>query len=126
MVKYYAFNGQRVAMKVGSTLSYLHGDHLGSTVLETNNSGDVATDEKYFAFGKQRDSGKVGTDNRFTGHPSATLRNRKEDGSGLMYYSARFFDPQTGMFVSPDTLVPDAGLVIDYNRFAYARQCYEV
>ncbi|MFN8444523.1 MAG: RHS repeat-associated core domain-containing protein [Caldilineaceae bacterium] len=100
-------------MKIGSTLTYLHGDHLGSTVLETNASGAVATDEKYFAFGKQRDSGKVVTDQRFTG--------QKEDGSGLMYYSARFYDPQTGMFVSPDTMVPDAGRVSAYNRTLYAR-----
>ena len=25
------------------------------------------------------------------------------------------------MFISPDTIVPDAGVLIDYNRFAYAR-----
>ena len=67
--KYYSFAGQRVAMRRNGVLTYLHSDHLGSTVLETNPSaalrasasGAMTTDETYFAYGKQRDSGKVVT-----------------------------------------------------------------
>ncbi len=40
---------------------------------------------------------------------------------GLLYYSARYYDPALGTFLSPDTVVPDAGAIIDYNRFLYAR-----
>jgi hypothetical protein len=32
---------------------------------------------------------------------------------------ARYYDPHSGLFVSPDTLVPDPTNVWDYNRFAY-------
>ncbi|MFN8445966.1 MAG: RHS repeat-associated core domain-containing protein [Caldilineaceae bacterium] len=103
----------RVAIRVNGVLTYLHTDHLGSTVLETNASGAIINDEKYRAFGKQRDTGIVGTDYQFTG--------QKQDASGLQYFNSRFFDPLTGMFVSPDTMVPDAGNVFDYNRFMYAR-----
>ncbi|MCB0141294.1 MAG: hypothetical protein KDE50_15415, partial [Caldilineaceae bacterium] len=35
VVKYYTFGGQTIAMRRGSTLYYLHGDHLGSTALTT-------------------------------------------------------------------------------------------
>jgi hypothetical protein len=35
--------------------------------------------------------------------------------------NARYYDPQLGTFLSPDTVVPDAGMVVDYNRFLYAR-----
>ncbi len=38
-----------------------------------------------------------------------------------MYYNARYYDPALGMFVSPDTLIPNPGQVVDYNRYAYAR-----
>jgi len=41
--------------------------------------------------------------------------------TGLMYYGARYYDPQIGTFVSPDTLVPDPTHVFDYNRYMYAR-----
>jgi hypothetical protein len=38
-----------------------------------------------------------------------------------MYYGARYYDRTVGMFISPDTLVPDPANLWDYNRFAYAR-----
>ena len=55
----------------------------------------------------------MSTDRTFTG--------QKSDGTGLLYYNARYYDPALGMFLSPDTVVPDASAVIDYNRFMYAR-----
>jgi hypothetical protein len=41
VTKYYFFNGQRVAMRKNGVLSYLHADHLGSTLLATDASGGV-------------------------------------------------------------------------------------
>ena len=35
--------------------------------------------------------------------------------------SSSAFDATLGQFLSPDTLVPDAGQVLDYNRYLYAR-----
>ena len=113
ITKYYFFGNKRIAMRKGTALTYLHTDHLGGTVLETNASGTSTTDQKYFAYGKQRDTGPVVTDHRFTG--------QKQDASGLVYMNARYYDPLVGMFISPDTIVPDPGVLIDYNRFAYAR-----
>ena len=34
---------------------------------------------------------------------------------------ARYYDPATGQFISPDTLVPNAADVLSYNRYMYAR-----
>ena len=66
------------------------------------------------AFGSERDaSGDLQTDFTFTG--------QKSDASGLMFYNARYYDPLLGTFISPDTIVPDAKMVIDHNRFLYAR-----
>ncbi|MEZ4868020.1 MAG: hypothetical protein R3C14_42220 [Caldilineaceae bacterium] len=86
ITKYYYFNGQRVAMRVNGTLTYLHSDHLSSTVMETNSSGGLSTDEKYYAYGRQRDSGSVTT--APNGHPKYT--GQKLDGTGLYYYNARY------------------------------------
>ena len=100
-------------MKKGDVLSYLHGDHLGSTVLETNTSGAMTADQQYYAYGRQRDTGPVVTDHKFTG--------QKQDATGLLYYGARYYDPEIGQFISPDTLVPDPGNLFDYNRYLYTR-----
>jgi RHS repeat-associated protein len=50
-----------------------------------------------------------------------TFTGQKQDGTGLLYYNARYYDPALGTFISPDTLVPDPGLVFDYNRYMYVR-----
>ncbi len=116
--RYYYFNGQRVAMHNSSpatngVVTYLHSDHLGSTVLTTDTSTNPSGDQRYYAYGQQRDLGPVATDHQFTG--------QKLDGTGLQYYNARYYDPTLGTFISPDTIVPDPGTLIDYNRYAYSR-----
>jgi hypothetical protein len=48
------FGGRRVAMRVddGPTdvVYYLHGDHLGSTSLTTDSSGDIVAEQRYLRF----------------------------------------------------------------------------
>ncbi len=82
-------------------------------MLETNTAGDVSADQRYRAYGRQRASGPVVTDHRFTG--------QKYDGTGLYYYNARYYDPALGAFISPDTIVPDPTNLLDYNRYSYVR-----
>ncbi|MCA9367878.1 RHS repeat-associated core domain-containing protein [Candidatus Kaiserbacteria bacterium] len=54
----------------------------------------------------------VRTDRRFTG--------QQLDGSGLYYFNARYYDPEIGHFISPDTIVPDPMRVDSYNRYMYS------
>ena len=112
VVSYYSFGGLRVAVQRGTALFHLHVDHLGSTSLTTAGSA-VEASRAYYAYGAERAaSGDLQTDRTFTG--------QKRDATGLMYYNARYYDPALGTFVSPDTLVPGAGSVVNYNRFLYA------
>ena len=113
VVSYYTFGSMRVAVKRGNTLYHLHGDHLSSTSLTTRGSSTTAS-RAYYAYGAERSAtGDLRTDRTFTG--------QKRDATGLMYYNARYYDPALGTFISPDSLVPGAGQVINYNRFLYAR-----
>ncbi len=87
--------------------------HLGSTVLETDDSDNRHATQIHFAFGARRGGTALtpATENQYTG--------QKLDGTGLYYYNARYYDPAIGQFVSPDTIVPDASRVMDYNRYMY-------
>ena len=112
-LSHYSFGGLRIAVKRGSTLYHLHGDHLGSTSLTTRGSSTTAS-RAYYAYGSERSAtGDLRTDRTFTG--------QKRDATGLMYYNARYYDPALGTFISPDSLVPGAGQVINFNRFLYTK-----
>ena len=89
----------------GILANILHADHLGSTVAATQ--AGATTAHKYKAFGANRSAGDVHTDHLFTG--------QKQDGTGLLYYRARYYDKLLGTFISPDALIPDAGNVFARN-----------
>ncbi len=55
MIKYYYAGSQRLAMRKGSsTLSFLLGDHLGSTSLTANSSGGKVAELRYYPWGGMR------------------------------------------------------------------------
>jgi RHS repeat-associated protein len=114
--KYYDFGDQRIAVRQNGTLSYLHGDHLGSTSVATSNTGATTSNVRYFAYGGLRTGNlfALPTDHAFTGQ-------KLDKGTGLMYYGARYYDSGLGTFVSPDSIVPEPGRPIDLNRYAYVR-----
>jgi len=92
---------------------YLHGDHLGGTVLTTDGEGRRVGEVRYRPYGTERYRwGSIPTDRRFTG--------RRWDGEvGLYDYRARWYEPTLGRFVQPDTLVPEPGKPQVLNRYAY-------
>ena len=62
-------------MRKGGILTYLHSDHLGSTVLETNTGGTAIGTMGYYAYGRYRNGSNFSTEHKFTG--------QKLDGTGL-------------------------------------------
>ncbi|MBI1793650.1 MAG: hypothetical protein HYR70_05615, partial [Chloroflexi bacterium] len=113
--KYYYFGSQRVAMRDASGVTYLHGDHLGSTSVASNASGALVSRQTYYAFGVPRTTeGTLPTDYTFTG--------QKNDASdGLMYSGARYYDAAIGRFTQPDSIIPNQFDPQSLNRYAYVR-----
>jgi RHS repeat-associated protein len=68
----------------------------------------------YRAWGEVRhSSGGTPTDQRYTG--------QRDFGLGLYFYNARFYDSYLNRFASADTLIPNPGNVLDWDRFAAMR-----
>lgn len=110
---YYYFGSQRVAMRTSAGVTWLAGDHLGSTSLSMNSGGARVSEERYYPYGATRVlTGTMATDFLFTGQ-------KNDGGTGLYYYGARYYDTVTGRFISADTVVPKAGNPQDLNRYAY-------
>jgi RHS repeat-associated protein len=104
---YYYAGGQRIALAVNGTLSYLASDLLGSATVALDGSGTPTASQLYAPYGSTRYSnGTMPTDYGFTGQ-------RADAASGLDYYGARYYDPTLGQFTSADTVMD--GL----NRYSY-------
>jgi RHS repeat-associated protein len=113
--KYYSAGSKRIAMRVNGTLTWLLGDHLGSTSVTADASGAFQSEMRYTAFGETRFAdGTTPTDYRYTGQ-------RHEAEFGLYFYKARWYDPASAHFTQADILLPSLENPSDLNRYAYVR-----
>lgn len=103
-------------VEAAEKLYYMHTDHLGSTVLITDQSGLVVETNDYFPFGSGRieeDGGAgVKNDKKYTGQ-------EKDLESGLYYYNARYYQPDLGRFASQDILDGEIAKPQSLNKYAY-------
>ena len=97
-------------MVEGSTISFLHRDHLATVKMVTNMAGTVTERTGYAAFGEPKP---------ITSLPKGFIGERPDVETGMLYLNARYYDPALGRFISPDDWDPTlAG--VGTNRYAYA------
>ncbi|MDX6766087.1 MAG: toxin TcdB middle/N-terminal domain-containing protein [Candidatus Methylacidiphilales bacterium] len=95
---------------------YYHSDHLGSSSIMTDRSGEVVQKYTYTPFGRelsQDNTQAFEVSHRFTGQIF-------DEDTGLYYFNARYYDPELGRFISADTIVPDPQNPQTFNRYAYS------
>jgi len=79
---------EREATSGGDTFYYLLGDHLGSTAITADSSGNKVAEMRYKAWGESRfSSGTTPTKRQYTGQLNEMTT------IGLYFYGARFYDP---------------------------------
>jgi RHS repeat-associated protein len=120
-------NAVRVVASAGDDgeVTFAFGDHLGSssTVWQAGELGDtdqgLRSFQRYYPYGEPRDTynPNLPTNHTFTGQITDGLLD--DGGTGLMYYQARYYDPQTGRFAAADTIIPNPANPQDLNRFTY-------
>jgi RHS repeat-associated protein len=94
--------------KDGATETYPLTDHLGSTVALTDAAGAIVTSYTYEPYGATTQTGTASSNpHQYTG--------RENDGTGLYFYRARYYDPQLMRFISEDPI----GLAGGVNSYAY-------
>jgi RHS repeat-associated protein len=119
--RYYYYAGTaRIALRVKDATGmqqvyYLFADHLGSTNVTTDEAGNQVSLMLYTAWGEPRlpPGGFSLTDYGYTGQ-------RKDEGIGLYFYNARWYDSALGRFTSPDSIIPEASQGVQaWDRYAY-------
>lgn len=94
-------------MRQGSGAYYFLTDAQGSTVGLADQSGSLVATQRYDSFGKPLSStGSVANSLSYLGQ-------QYDSSTGLYFLNARYYDPGTGSFLSPDPLPK-------VNRYAYA------
>ncbi|MST04168.1 MAG: hypothetical protein EXS49_01190 [Candidatus Pacebacteria bacterium] len=107
----------------GSTIvSYLHQDHLGSTILVTDSQGKKKESTSYDAFGNIISDKLISGEkerHKYTGH-------ELDEDTGYTYAKARYLNTDTGRFASIDPMFwkLNKQLLVDpqqQNSYSYAR-----
>jgi RHS repeat-associated protein len=96
-----------LARTEGANTQHFLTDALGSTVRLTNNSAAEVVDYTYEPYGKASADATSTNAFQYTG--------RENDGAGLYYYRARYYDPVLQRFISEDPI----GLAGGLNVYAY-------
>ena len=109
---YYFANGNRVAKESSEGMFWYLDDHLGSTDVMIDESGQLVERTSYYPFGGHREGGTEKYS--FTG---------KEFDSeiGLYYFEARYYNPETFVFTQADSVIPSLYNPQTLNRYSY---CY--
>lgn len=101
---------QPLAIIKGGASFFYHVDHLGSITRITDEAGTVINDYSYDAYGRIESATEA------VSQPYAYTGRELDTESGLYYYRARYYDPQTGRFLSEDPIGFAAG---DLNTYRY-------
>src|SRR5690242_6546633 len=114
--------GEQLAMKLASisalmllallTLRARANDTQGSPVAVADASGNVVETTEYSPYGQTLNR-PVHDGPGYTGH-------EEDSATGLSYMQQRYYDPQSGQFISTDPVLPDGGTGASFNRYAYA------
>lgn len=111
--EYVRAGGTEVLQIKGTWGQYLYHDHLGSRVAMADSAAGIWWNEAYNPYGEKRIDPDRNKDNLgFAGHV-------QDDVTGLTYMQARYYDPVTGRFLSPDPVQFSPGAPQMFNRYSY-------
>ncbi|MFD4635914.1 SpvB/TcaC N-terminal domain-containing protein [Lentzea sp. NPDC058436] len=97
---------KKVERTVEDELFYFHTDHLGSASYVTDTRGKVTSHQEFFAFGEtwvQESTAPAPVPYQYNG-------KEFDDETGLYYFGARYYNPRTQLWQSPD---PELGSYLD-------------
>ncbi|MFC1593868.1 toxin TcdB middle/N-terminal domain-containing protein [Candidatus Omnitrophota bacterium] len=113
--KHIFLGGQRIASVKDGVVNYFHTNHLGSTDVVTDYSGEEIVHYEYAPYGEVVvEQGVDITDYKFTG-------KSLDSEVGLYFYGARYYNPTIGRFITADSIVQESSDSQSLNRYTYGR-----
>lgn len=114
-IKSVFLGSNRICETYGGGVYYFHQDHIGSSNVITDSTGKQVTCYEYKPYGEtSKVSGSFSTDVRYTGQ-------RLDNSTSFYYYGTRYYDPELGRFIQPDTIIQAPFDPQSLNRYSYCR-----
>jgi RHS repeat-associated protein len=114
LLAHYRYADRLLSLNTGSETQYYHHDALGSTVDLTDSAGAVQTRYTLDPWGQIRS--QIGNSVNlmvFTGQ-------EHDEKTGLIYFGARYYDPDTARFLTQDSYLGEPGTPPSLHRYLYA------
>jgi RHS repeat-associated protein len=111
-VRTYSLDGTVIATRSPSGVDYLGVDQEASTETAFTSGGGLETSRAYNPYGERRSGGEFDSDRGWIGQI-------EDDSTKLSYLNARYYDPNIGVFLSPDPVL-QLDSPKSLNRYAYA------
>jgi RHS repeat-associated protein len=111
---YYVYGPGGILSRItpAGNVYYYHHDNLGSTVAITDSAGNIINKYAYDSFGKVLNQVEtISNPFKYVGALGVM-----DDGNGLLYMRARYYDPEVGRFISKDPIGFAGG---DLNLYNY-------
>lgn len=114
LTAHYRYADRLISLDTGMEKQYCHHDALGSTVNLTDQSGNVQVSYLLDPWGNvTQQTGDSVNRQIFTG--------QEHDGNtGLIYFGARYYDPETARFLTQDAYLGEQGTPPSLHRYLYA------
>lgn len=114
LLAHYRYAGKALSLMTPTSTQYYHLDALGSTVDLTDSTGTTKVSYTLDPWGHIRNQiGESVNRQIFTGQEHDTKTN-------LIYFGARYYDPDTARFISQDSYLGEQGTPPSLNRYLYA------
>jgi len=114
LMAHYRYADRLLSLDTGTSLQFYHHDGLGSTVNLSTADGAVLVSYKLDPWGHIiSQSGQSINRQIFTG-------KEHDENTGLIYFGARYYDPDTVRFINQDPYLGQASVPASLHRYLYA------
>ena len=114
LVAHYRYADRLISLTTPSDTQYYHFASLGTTANLTDDSGETKVSYRTDPYGEiTKQEGDSVNRQVFTGQ-------EHDENTGLIYFGARYYDPDSARFINQDTYLGDPGTPPSLHRYLYA------
>ena len=111
---HYVYSDRLISLDTPTNRQFYHYSAQRTTANLTNDTGAIQVSYRTDPFGEITDQEGTSANRQvFTGQ-------EHDENTGLIYFGARYYDPEIGRFITQDSYLGEAGMPPSLHRYLYA------